>query len=97
MQSENNAPSVNVSTAPEEVDFMLADTLVLKYDIELAEERAKIEANVKARIEANVEKRIQTSIAANVRNMARNLKSDGVPAETIARNLGLPISEVENL
>ena len=56
---------------------MLADTLVLEYDVELAEVEAR-----------HLEK---------IRDVARNLKKDGVPVETIAKNFGLSISEVEKL
>ena len=60
----------------EEVKSMIADTLVLEYDVELAEVEAR---HLNEKLDA-----------------ARNFKNDGVPIETIAKNLGLSITEVEN-
>ena len=64
---------------------MLADTLVLEYDVELAEERARMKAEHEARLWEEK------------KQIARDLKKHGVPIETIAKNFGLSISEVEKL
>jgi len=76
----------------EEVKSMLADTLVLEYDVEMEEEKAKFEASLKASLEAIEEEKMREKIIT-----ARNFKNDGIPIETIARNMGLSISEIEKL
>ena len=65
----------------EAVKAMLADTLVLEYDVELAEERARHEARLR-------EEKLET---------ARILKNDGVPIESITKATKLPVYEIERL
>jgi len=65
----------------EEVKSMLADTLVLEYDVELAE----------------VEARHEERLMAEKRAIARSMKADGDSVEKIARNTRLSIAEIVNL
>ena len=65
----------------EEVKSMLADTLVLEYDVELAE----------------VEARHEERLMAEKRAIARSMKADGDSVEKIARNTRLSIAEIEKL
>ena len=60
---------------------MLADTLVLEYDVELAE----------------VEARHEERLMAEKRAIARSMKADGDSVEKIARNTRLSIAEIVNL
>ena len=69
----------------EEVKSMLADTLVLEYDVEIAE------------IEARHESEKMEMAHSLKREMARKFKNDGVPTEVIARNTGFTISEIDKL
>ena len=63
----------------EEVDWMFADVIELKYDVELAEVEARHEARLwEEKLEA-----------------ARNFKKNGVSNDVIARSLGLSVAEVE--
>jgi len=73
----------------EEAKLMLSDILVLEYDVELAEEKAKFGAELEAEFEAKHKE--------EKRNIARGLKNDGFPIEIIAKNMGFSIAEIEKL
>ena len=69
----------------EEVDSVFADVLELKYDVELAEEKARMKAEHEARLWARLWE------------MARDLKNEGVPIKVIAKTTKLPEHEIEKL
>ena len=72
---------------------MFADVIELKYDAELAEERARLRASLKAEHEAEQEARLWEE----KRQIARDLRGDGVSIESIAKATKLPIYEIEKL
>ena len=84
---------------------MLADTLVLKYDVELAEARAVARAEARAEARARYEERLreekkqtamQTAMQTAIQ-IALELKNDGLSIESIAKATKLPMHEIECL
>ena len=73
----------------EEVDSVFADVLELKYDVELAEEKARMKAEHEARLWARLwdEKR----------KTASKMKKYGDPVDKIADITGLSFEEIQNL
>ena len=70
----------------EEVDAVFADVIELRYDAELAEEKAKIKAAMQAEHAANLWE--------EKREAARNFKKNGVSYDVIAKSLRLSVAEV---
>ena len=68
---------------------MLADTLVLKYDVEFAEAKAMYEEMYKARHEER--------LLEEKKQIALELKNEGVLIEVIAKTTKLPVHEIECL